>query len=460
MKRVLMGGLGLLLLSAGLALAEPVIWVLDGSDSMKQTLGPTAKTNLVQKTLLRLSTDWDKQTPFGIISDGAPGKRCDSVTTLRPLALPDTPATLNTQLRNYRASGQSALGQAIQTAATAANYTQAPATILVITDGGDDCAVDLCALSQQLKTAAAGKLTIQVLGLAVNPQQEASLRCLAEHNNGQYAAIATHPQLLSASKAALGRVFKRSPVTLTAVYTENQAITGNSLWKLYQLNADNSRKEHTTTYSASLQLELPPGRYLATVRHDRLTAELAFETAEGQPVTRTIPLGGGQLKISLALTSNPAPIMGTWRIYQTDATGKTTQVAGQSNRLEPVFSLPPGSYTVKVSRDSAEMEKTIELADGQTLTETLTLTASEVKPQALLPETEPKELTWIVYQILDKNQQKQRLTSAQESPTFILPAGQYRLEAQQVNGFKGEQVLTVGADTSVLKPQIKLNPPQ
>lgn len=449
--------ISLYLISLPLALAQPVVWILDGSASMQQAFGPTDKTSLVTRTLIKLSTNWPAQTPLGIISDSTPSATCANVTTLAPLAPLRSPATLNAQLKSYRATGKSALGTALKTAAQ--QVKEQAATMVVISDGVDDCGLDLCALSQQLHADSQGQLTIQVIGLGIPPAQEEALRCLAERNNGHYTTVTTAQQLLPASQEALNTVFKRSMVQLNAAYTPNDPIQKPSLWKLYQIEANQQRILKATLHAPIFEQPLLPGNYIATVRHEWLNGELAFTAAEGQPVTQTILLPGSAVQLNLVLNQKGTPpLAGTWRVYQHDTTGKPSQIAAQANRTTPQFVLPAGQYRITVTPTQGvdTLEHTLTLTAGKTIHHEFILKGSEVQPQAILPENEPKEITWLVYR---QSSTQPLLTSMQEKPRFILSPGQYRLEAKQVNGYTGQSLLTIPLEPTLQQPMLSLTLP-
>jgi Ca-activated chloride channel family protein len=81
--------------------------------------------------------------------------------------------------------GKTPLGDAVRQAAAALQYTEDPATVVLISDGKENCGMDPCALGTELARTGVD-FTALVIGFDVDEIDQAGLRCLAENTGGLF----------------------------------------------------------------------------------------------------------------------------------------------------------------------------------------------------------------------------------------------------------------------------------
>jgi Ca-activated chloride channel family protein len=105
-------------------------------------------------------------------------------------------------------AGITSLTDAVQRAAEALNYTQRPATILLLTDGQETCGGSPCRVARQLQSTAHG-LKVHVIHYDGAHQMDQSLpvkgaACFPDETGGAYVPDATLEELVAAFRKTLG----------------------------------------------------------------------------------------------------------------------------------------------------------------------------------------------------------------------------------------------------------------
>ncbi|MGI9408070.1 MAG: hypothetical protein ACR2O4_16965, partial [Hyphomicrobiaceae bacterium] len=109
---------------------------------------------------------------------------CSDIQTLVPAGRANS-RTFNRVIDTIDAKGRTPLGESLRRAAEDLNYRDQKATVVVISDGRENCRADPCSIARSLKRSGA-KFVAHVIGFAVNAKDEDGLRCVAEETGGQY----------------------------------------------------------------------------------------------------------------------------------------------------------------------------------------------------------------------------------------------------------------------------------
>jgi Ca-activated chloride channel family protein len=197
-------------LSAQEPCTEDVMLVFDASKSMAAAAGDNTglrRIDAVRAALAAVLPKVSDKRRIGLVTYG-PGSRpaCVNVALdLRPRV--NAGAEIMRRVEALKPDGRTPLTRAVKRAAEALNYSQQPATIVVITDGEETCGGAPCALAKQLKAEGA-RTTVHVISYqiasAIGTDGVFASKCLADETGGIYAATDTVEQVTKALEEAMG----------------------------------------------------------------------------------------------------------------------------------------------------------------------------------------------------------------------------------------------------------------
>jgi Ca-activated chloride channel family protein len=250
------------------------------------------------------------------VSGATRAEGCRDTELVRPVGPLDR-RELTAAIDRYRAIGSTPIGRALR-AASSDLPAGGPASIVLVSDGGDNCAPpDPCVIAGEL--AAAGRdLHIEAVGFQVSARARRQLRCIAAKGRGVYREAADADELAVALRALAARAARTYRPTGTAVRggaTDSAAADIGSGRYLDRIGADGER-----WYA----IELRKGQRLAAAavvsrtcpfRTDRFTGLLAtslsidlFEPGADYPEARSAVgnlFGGDESTESEGLLSQP-----------------------------------------------------------------------------------------------------------------------------------------------------------
>jgi len=155
--------------------------VLDGSGSMWGQIDGTAKIEIARDAIGRMTADWPEGQAIGLMAYGHRREGdCDDIETLlRPGPLDR--GAVQAALEAVTPRGKTPVGASVQ---TAADLVGENGSVIVVTDGLENCGADLCALGEDLAGSVSG-FNAHVIGFDVE-DADGQLSCLAEATGGRY----------------------------------------------------------------------------------------------------------------------------------------------------------------------------------------------------------------------------------------------------------------------------------
>ena len=161
-----------------------VMLVLDGSASMWARLeGDVPKIDVAKKMIAELVGGWEAKMEFGITTYGHREEaNCQDIETVLPVAEVDSGRVVNV-VDDIMPRGRTPLTAALRQAAEMLDYKTRPATILLVSDGIENCGQDPCEVVAEL-TASAKDLTIDIIGFDMNNHEMGQLECIAANAKG------------------------------------------------------------------------------------------------------------------------------------------------------------------------------------------------------------------------------------------------------------------------------------
>ena len=170
--------------------------ILDGSGSMWGQIDGTAKITIARQAIDTMLGDWPVDTPLGLMAYGhrQEGECGDIETLIEPAALDR--AAFREAMDGVTPRGKTPIGRSVERAAKALSHGDRTASVIVVTDGLENCGADLCDLGTRLETSGMA-FTAHVIGFDVG-DDDGQLTCLAESTGGQYLAASDAGELTDA----------------------------------------------------------------------------------------------------------------------------------------------------------------------------------------------------------------------------------------------------------------------
>lgn len=193
---------GVMFMGVALAHEQPrskqdVMVVYDASGSMWGQIDGVTKIEIARDVMADFLARWPQDTRLGLVAYGhRRQKDCQDIETLISPGMIDRPAFLEA-VNQITPRGRTPLSAAVEHAASELGYKDRPATVLLVSDGIENCAADPCALAAKLARQGVN-FTAHVIGFDVNAQTQKQLACIAESTGGQFVAAKDAAQLQQA----------------------------------------------------------------------------------------------------------------------------------------------------------------------------------------------------------------------------------------------------------------------
>jgi len=213
MKPAIRTSLAFLLLAGGslgaVHAAEDVMVVYDASGSMWGQIDGVSKIEIARNVMAGLVNAWPADTNLGLVAFGhrRQGDCGDIETIIEPQ--PISPATYLDAVNAITPHGRTPLSAAVEHAAEALAYRDNPATVVLISDGIENCQADPCALAAQLAQQGVA-FTTHVIGFDIASDDHEKLACIAENTGGIFVP-ADDAQQLAAAVAQVQSVIEAQP---------------------------------------------------------------------------------------------------------------------------------------------------------------------------------------------------------------------------------------------------------
>lgn len=174
------------------------VLVLDGSGSMWGQIEGEAKITSAQRAVDDLLETMTDESILGLIAYGhrTRGDCADIEVMVEPA--PGTRNAVSEAVNSISPRGKTPLGESVRLAAEILRYQEDTATVILLSDGLENCGVDPCALGAELE-AAGIDFTAHVIGFDVAaPEDQAQLACIAETTGGRFLAAGNAAELSEA----------------------------------------------------------------------------------------------------------------------------------------------------------------------------------------------------------------------------------------------------------------------
>ncbi len=454
--------------------------VLDSSGSMWGRIQEVEKVLIARRSLGELFRRWDRKIALGISVYGHRTQGdCKDIQTLLPPGPLDAKKAA-AEIAKVRPYGMTPLTRAVRLAAEQLNYTKRRASVILLTDGADNCEGDPCALGERLARRGKG-VRVHVVAFATRPADEAGLQCLAEKTGGRFLRAGDGESLTK----ALGEIERalQQPFTPVAASgptgdaTQQEARrasgpTGNAAQQEARRalgptgSADTqqeARRALGPTGSADTQQEA--GRAAGPTAGAGGQAVRGGEASVGAFETVVKPATGGgtgvvqgRLTLRAFKGSDSVPLREgvRWELYR--GQGKATRLVASSRLAVPTLELPTGKYQVRLKVGAASTSSEVELSGNGEVQHDVVLATGYVRLAAVLKRgARPlsRGVRWDVYAADAGAGARPVAGSYDPQAGFSLLSGTYKVRVQR--GFAQRETTIRIRPGKVLRREIDLD---
>lgn len=187
-----------LALTPALACNEEAMLVFDASGSMSMSRDGLPKIDIAREAAADVLPELTRSRPTGLVTyGGEQGQGCRGVSMRMP-PMSGSGDLIIGQLAALQPSGSTPLTEAVWTAALTLRNSGKPGTIVVVTDGKENCGFNACLFGDQMALGAKN-IKVHVIGFYLHSGAETNVACLAKKTGGTYTSV----HGLDALKAAL-----------------------------------------------------------------------------------------------------------------------------------------------------------------------------------------------------------------------------------------------------------------
>lgn len=369
--------------------------VLDSSRSMWGQIDGVNKVVIARNVLGGVTKGFEGRLDLGLISYGhRESSGCEDIEVLAEPG-PFKASEFSKSVNSIKPKGSTPIASSLETAAKAARFTDRKASLLLISDGLDNCSGDPCAVAGALKDRS-DDLTIHVVAFDANSQDKLkALSCVAENTGGVFAPATGEVEL----HAAVSAIFEKAlEPPMPAVTQAPEAAPQQAPPATGDARQPSRPAPETQAAAPSPEPERetqPQGDNADPQSHKAARGEMPADDGSGKqtPVSLTAKLSDGGAAVSSEIV---------WRIYDAapDPDGKykllDTQRTATLNHA-----LAPGDYMINAAYGLANVTRKVSVQAGQSFQDTFILNAGGLRLGAQLENGESLPPNSVRYDIFE-----------------------------------------------------------
>ena len=432
--------------------------VFDASGSMwgRMGQGSGSKADIARAAIEAALPAYRGRLRLGLVAYGHRRKRdCRDVQLLVPADRALRPRPFSQAVRSISPRGHTPMTMAIETAAQALGRGGEPGTVILLSDGFENCGRDPCASVRALREARPG-LRVHVIALAMKPRDYRRIACVARAGGGRLVMTRNREEVRAALADMLGRAaglaWARSPAAgalpqparapdgppglmLAALLGPKGPVAEGGLhWRVRRVDGGKTGKAVVYEGRAPVPIiEAPAGRYKVTVSYGKVRVERMVEVKPKGTTRANIVLNAALLRLRARARKDGAPLDNVYfTLYRVAPAGVETVAIAHGAKAE--FRVPPGAYRVEVQYGFAGQEQAVHLAPGMRKSVDVVLYFGELALRTVATPGGPslERVFYFVYEDAPETATGLRevARSAASRPVFTLPAGTYHVVAR------------------------------
>lgn len=410
-----------------------VMLVLDASGSMWGQIEGVSKIEIARETVGGLFSGLDRQMDLGLMAYGHREEgNCQDIETLIPVGQ-GSPEAIVSAVNSINPLGKTPLSDSVRRAAQELGYTEGKATVILVSDGLENCNADPCAVAAELE-AAGVDFTAHVVGFDLSEEERQALSCVADNTGGRFLAASDAASLGDALSQVVQTTQEAAPtpvggIPFRALLAEGgPVVERGAFWSVFAVAADSSESPAATDSVARPSFDLDPGNYLARVKAGLAMAEAAFEVTETGPESVEVILDAGIVSARAFRSGASEPVEGavSWRLLGAGGSSEARPVLQTFLESDPEIIVPAGGYALAAQLGVVGGETAFEVAPGDLLDVEVVLESGTLVPVAVLTEGGQPiigDISWRVVQTDTAGEETQLVSSLESRPELELPVG-------------------------------------
>ena len=332
------------------------ILVLDGSGSMWGQIDGVNKIVIARNVIADLLEDMADDVSLGLTVYGHRQRgSCGDIETIVEPA-PFTQDRILEAVNSINPRGRTPMTDAVIAAAQSLRHTEEAATVILVSDGIENCNPDPCAIAAELEATGVA-FTAHVIGfdVASEPEARAQMQCIADNTGGQF-LTADNAAELSAALEQVVVAAQPTPMRIEAqVLPQGNLPTRTITWTLLGADGDVISQG---TQAPAIDVALMPGAYIAQATRAEpdgpVTYQTGFEVIEGQTDLIVVAMPPIIETSSVTFTARVEPDMSVpasqlnWTLQDAEGTVLLGPVSAPAGNV----ALLPGEYLLTVERVS------------------------------------------------------------------------------------------------------------
>lgn len=423
--------------------APDTMIVLDGSGSMWGQIGGTAKVAMARETLGEVLEGLPAQNRLGLMVYGHRRKGdCGDIELAVPVGA-GTAKPIADFANAMNPKGKTPLTEAVRRAAKALRYDEAPASVVLITDGIETCDADPCALARELEAGGIG-FTAHVVGFGLSREEGRQVACLAEETGGRYFEASDAAGLKRALRDVVLAETPPPPapdrpeaplhrLLATASLAEGGPVLEADVlgWSLYPVDGEGkaARRPLGTVYEPRFFSDAPAGRYELEARLGPVTRRIKVELRDGERLDVHLVMQAAAITVVPLRQRGDAEADGEINVKL--RVGRTRD----SGYGQGLFFMPAGEVQITARLGKAELTRTRVVAAGEALREEIVMATGRIAGVVHLAEGAPAmSANAVRVSVHDAARfaagRRNDITSAAGGAMLDLPEGRYVLGAR------------------------------
>lgn len=189
-------------LTPAMACQEEAMLVFDASGSMSIARDGFPKIDIAREAAAEVLPELTRTRATGFITyGGEQGEGCSGVS-LRFAPMTDSADLIIGELTSIIPSGSTPLTEAVWLAALTLQNAGKPGTVVLVTDGRENCGNNACAAGRQIAQTMKG-IKVHVIGFYLHAIAESNVACMASATGGTYTSVNSLEELKKALKQTL-----------------------------------------------------------------------------------------------------------------------------------------------------------------------------------------------------------------------------------------------------------------
>jgi len=452
--------------------SEAAMLIFDASRSMKGKIDGKTRISIARDVLGKAFERYEASLKLGIMAYGSrSSSNCRDIRYIRPAGRIKV-ASYKWAIKRIRPRGKTPIALAIRAGANRLDYKNKKTTLILMSDGLDNCKGNPCAVARKLEETA-NFLTIHVIAFSVPKEDLPGLSCIARNTGGKFFTAANGAELGVAFDSIVTEISNtgipdiitassRNSVEedkLEAVKADADVETRKLLEAMQERARQNAEIENQKPLVGRTTRTIGSGKIITIEPSNRSEISVAVLENPMKPdillMTKDTDEGSEGLGLVAKLASNSPPleINIKWEIYNflKSSDGNRSQIL-TSEVAQPTLPLSPGKYIVRAVFGVSSTAKVITISPAQITDATFILNTGGIRVKPLLIAGEPPAgkmpQQWIYLSPSPASSSAPQLVATADDPDEIhqLSAGTYEL------------ISKFGTANAVVKTNVTISP--